>query len=509
MRCVMLMFDSLNRHMLPPYNADTWVHAPNFKRLAERTATFDTSYVVSMPCMPTRRDFQTGRLSFLHCGWGPHEPFDESVTRMLSQHGVHTHMDSDHYHYWEDGGATYHTKYNTWQFFRGQEGDPHIGQVADPPIPEHINGKGRRQDWVNRQYQRREQDLSQTQTIDAGIDFIERNQSEDNWFLQIECFDPHEPFVSHDKYRDLYESDYDGPVFDWPGYCPTTETPEQIAEARRNYAALLTKCDASLGELMDTMDRHDMWDDTMFILWTDHGFMLGEHHCWAKNWQPLYEEYAHTPLFVWDPRYPEAAGTRRQALVQPGIDLAPTLLRFFGVEPTEHMTGKDLAPVMQSDTAVRDAAIFGYWSRHVNVTDGRHVYMREPASADNRPLYAYTLMPNMLRGFDAEQAARVELAEPFGFTKGKKPLRIPMGPRFERGDDGAPAGHLLYDVKQDPQQQKPLTDEKTEQRLCAQMVQCMIEHEAPEEQYVRLGLEAEFEKQTGRAPAGAAAESST
>ena len=55
MKCIMVMFDSLNRHMLPPYNPSTWVHAPNFKRLAQRTATFATSYVCSMPCMPARR----------------------------------------------------------------------------------------------------------------------------------------------------------------------------------------------------------------------------------------------------------------------------------------------------------------------------------------------------------------------------------------------------------------------------------------------------------------------
>ena len=44
MKCIMVMFDSLNRHMLPAYNSSTWVHTPNFRRLAKRTATFTTSY---------------------------------------------------------------------------------------------------------------------------------------------------------------------------------------------------------------------------------------------------------------------------------------------------------------------------------------------------------------------------------------------------------------------------------------------------------------------------------
>ena len=55
MKAIMVMFDSLNRHMLPPYGCD-WTHAPNFQRLAEKTLTFDSSYVCSMPCMPARRD---------------------------------------------------------------------------------------------------------------------------------------------------------------------------------------------------------------------------------------------------------------------------------------------------------------------------------------------------------------------------------------------------------------------------------------------------------------------
>ena len=113
MKAIMVMFDSLNRHMLPPYGCD-WVHAPNFQRLAERTVSFSNSYVGSMPCMPCRREFHTGRYNFLHRSWGPLEPFDDSVPEILKQNGVYTHLVSDHYHYWEEGGATYHTRYTSW-----------------------------------------------------------------------------------------------------------------------------------------------------------------------------------------------------------------------------------------------------------------------------------------------------------------------------------------------------------------------------------------------------------
>ncbi len=119
MKAIMVMFDSLNRRMLPPYGCD-WVHAPNFQRLAERAITFDNSYVGSMPCMPARREIHTGRYNFLHRSWGPLEPFDNSMPEILKKNGVRTHLVSDHYHYWEEGGSNYHTKYSAWDAFRGQ-----------------------------------------------------------------------------------------------------------------------------------------------------------------------------------------------------------------------------------------------------------------------------------------------------------------------------------------------------------------------------------------------------
>ena len=70
MKVLMVMFDSLNRRMLPPYGCD-WVHAPNFDRLSRRAVTFDTAYVGSMPCMPARRELHTGRCNFPPSKLGP------------------------------------------------------------------------------------------------------------------------------------------------------------------------------------------------------------------------------------------------------------------------------------------------------------------------------------------------------------------------------------------------------------------------------------------------------
>ncbi|MCC7492350.1 MAG: sulfatase [Fimbriimonadaceae bacterium] len=492
MKAVMVMFDSLNRHMLPCYGCD-WTHAPNFRRLAERTVTFDHSYVCSMPCMPARRDLLTGRPNFLHRSWGPIEPFDDCVPQMLRAQGTSSHLITDHYHYFEAGGSTYHTQYSTWEFFRGQEGDPWLGLVGDQvERPAEVLGRRgdnewQRQDWVNRMQMRSEEEQPISGTFRAGLNFLQRNHAQDNWFLQIETFDPHEPFFTHRKWQDLYPHAYDGPHFDWPAYRFVEESPEAVEHCRRQYAALLSQCDSKLGDVLDTFDRLGLWDDTMLIVWTDHGFMLGEQNCWAKCWQPFYEPISHTPFFVWDPRS-RRAGERRQALVQPSIDLGPTLLDFFGQQPTADMLGRPLTGTIDHDAAVREAALFGMHGAHVNVTDGRYAYYRAPATAASEPLYNYTLMPTDMRNvWGPQRFAQVELAPPFGFTKGCPTLKTPVAGRWARAHE---FGTLLYDLEADPQQAAPLQDAAAEARMVEHLQTLLRQGEAPVEQYQRLGLPA-------------------
>ena len=172
MKILMLMFDTLNRQHLPNYGCD-WTAAPNFQRLGERTVTFNRSYVCSMPCMPARYDLHSGRPNFLHRSWGPIEPFADSVFDILQDmpHNIYSHLTTDHYHYFEEGGLTYHQRYNTWQFNRGQEGDPWIGQVADPVIPDCVLPRTHsnwRQYWINRIHMRQESEPPQTKTFGGG-----------------------------------------------------------------------------------------------------------------------------------------------------------------------------------------------------------------------------------------------------------------------------------------------------------------------------------------------------
>lgn len=482
MKAIVLMFDSLNRKYLSPYGCD-WIETPNFQRLSERAVQFNTSYVCSMPCIPARRDYLTGRPNFLHREWGPIEPFDQTFTGELRKAGIYSHLVTDHYHYWNIGGLTYHTEYDSYELIRGQENDAWIGKVSKPYVPQNINKKESRSYWVNREYMLNSRYNSQTQTIEAGLEFITNNYNDDNWYLQIECFDPHEPFFVEQKYRDAFPKELDNIVFDWPGYCEVTETEDEINEVRRNYAALVLKCDESLGRILDVMDRYELWEDTMLIVWTDHGYLLGEHNWWAKNLPPLYDEIARTPFFVWNPKEAKS-NVKRSSLVQPAIDLAPTILEYFEVNKPDSMKGLSLNSVVGSDNKIREAAIFGYFGQGINITDGRCVYMH-PSTRENEPLYSYTMMPMNFRSMmDPRRLRMAELVDPLSYTQRMPILRIPSSMKSNEHTSLA----MGFDTDMDPGQLRSMPDSVCCQRLKLLIPSLMHEADAPEEQWIRLGL---------------------
>ncbi|MEY3148760.1 MAG: hypothetical protein RL029_34 [Actinomycetota bacterium] len=485
MRAVVVMFDSLNRQMLPPYGCD-WTSAPNFARLAQRSVTFDNCYGGSMPCMPARREMHTARYNFMHRSWGQLEPFDDSIPEILKKNGVYTHLVTDHYHYWEDGGATYHNRFSTFELFRGQEGDPWKGHVADPETPVDLKETQHhlwRQDWINRQYMQTEDVHPQTLTFDAGIEFMTTNLKEDNWFLQIEGFDPHEPFFSYQNYQRIYDENYQGDHYDWPDYKKIDEDPDRVQHVRNEYAALLSFCDFSLGRILDYFDENNMWKDTMLIVCTDHGFLLGEHGWYGKNIQPWYDETIHLPLFIWDSKS-GVKSERRSSLVQT-IDIGPTLLDYFGVSRSSDMQGQSLVGVIKENKELRQGALFGIFGGHICVTDGRWVYMRSCVNKDNKPINEYTLSPwNVTHAFPIETQRQGELVNDFTFTKNVPVIKYPADPWINPYIWGT----ILFDLETDPGQENPVIDDATELRMLNLLRNLMIESDAPIEQYERVGI---------------------
>jgi len=505
MKVVYVLFDSLIRKGLGCYGG-TEIQTPNFDRFAERGVVFDKHYVGSLPCMPARRDMHSGRLNFMHRSWGPLEPFDNSFVKTLRDNGTYTHLISDHLHYFEDGGWCYPSAFNSWEFIRGQEHDPWKAMVQ-PPLERFqemfserhypVDNRRRIQQAINREWMQTEEDFPTAKCFKEAFEFLDINREADDWLLWLECFDPHEPFHAPERFRKQYCGSYDGKILDWPLYEKVQDNPEEVVEIRANYAALVAMCDEYFGRLLDYFDQHNLWEDTMLVLTSDHGFLLSEHDWWGKNLMPYYEEISHIPLIIHHPHHPELAGQRRGALTQT-MDLMPTLMQLFGHPIPAEVQAKSLLPLLSEDQPLRDAAILGMFGGPICVTDGEYsyyLYPRDLSSQNN--LFEYTLMPtHMTVPFSVAEMRDVELVAPFDFTKEVQLLKIrarddsarcPMenGSRF---DD---LGNRLYDLKKDPQQQQPIYgDNPITQRLLAQMLQILAQHDAPPELYARFELTA-------------------
>jgi len=499
MKTLFILFDSLNRSALSCYGGQ--ISTPHFDRLASRSAVFENHFAGSLPCMPARRDMQTGRLNFLHRSWGPLEPFDDSFASQMKSAGVYNHLVSDHYHYFEDGGATYHTRYSTWDFIRGQESDPYIAMV-EPPLErfkqsyhplqfEETRDGHRLQGMINRTAVKDEADFPVVKCIDSALRFLHQNHRAENWFLQMETFDPHEPFTAPPGWQ-IRDTGYSGPVLDWPRYKQVEESEAEIAELRENYSALVRFCDAQLGRLLAAFDELELWRDTAIVLTTDHGFLLGEHDWWAKNRMPFYNEVAQIPLMVYHPALHQDGGSRIAALTQT-TDLMPTLLDLHDLPVSRNVTGQSLLPLLKGQAEnIRPIALYGIFGGAINATDGRYTYFRYPAEMDNRDLFEYTLMPMHNRSlFEVRELTAAELYRGFSFAKGAPVLRIPAlkdAKRSPRQGGFAQTHTCLYDLQADPEQKHPFRDDKIESYLMESMRAEMALHEAPQEIYLRFNL---------------------
>ena len=490
MKCVFIVLDTLRRDYLEAYD-NGWVKTPNLSRIARDGVTFDNHWAGSLPCIPARREFMTGRYNFMFRSWGPIEPFDDVLPVELRKRGVFSHLLTDHNHYFELGGENYHTSFDTWEFFRGQEHDPWVSQVDAVALPDNMSAKLNQQNWLNRTRQQAETDFSGPRTAQAAVDWIHTNQhTKGDWFLQVELFDPHEPFYCPDKYREMYGDTWDGPLYDWPNYDAAHESPEAVEHIRKCYAGLLTMTDFWVGKVLDALQATGQWDDTLVIFTTDHGTMLTEHGYWMKNYMPVFKEIAHLPLIIKTPNN-QHAGQRVSALTQT-IDVMPTILDFFGCPPTPHAHGASLCPTFEGK-AVRDGAIFGYFGMATNYTDGQLVYMRNPVNADGGPLHAYTAMPigGLNQWYPRDLNEKMEMGRYFGHTYNLPLYKIPATGQAARTPEGdfLTGQHQLFDLDSDPQQENPLPLPSDTEAHCIKQLSSLLQKcEAPEEQFTRLGL---------------------
>ena len=497
MKTIIVLMDSLNRHQMECYEGP--IKTPNFIRFAQKAITFDNHYAGSLPTIPARREMFTGRINFLHRSWGPLEPFDNTFPELLASVSAYTHLITDDYHYFEDGGWGYHTRYSSWEFFRGQERDLWKA-IVTPPMEEFrkkyhpiLSDSPRRSpNMVNREFMKEERDFPIAKCTDACLGFLETNGKEDNWLLQLELFDPHEPFHRPRDFGQVLPSGYKGAILDWPPYGRTNLTGEEQKELNINYASQLTMCDHYFGKILDYLDANDLWLDTALILTSDHGLMLGEHDWWGKNKMPMFNEISKIPLMIYHPDYAGKSGERRQALTQT-IDIMPTILEFYGTVRPSEVEGKSIVPLLEKDGKIREAALYGIFGGATNITDGRYTYFRYPSDMANQVLYEYTLIPaHPTSFFEKKEFEGAELVSSFNFTKNYPVMRLPSRNDSKRPPmQGGPMEDtetVLYDTETDPEQNRPIISTEIEKRMIQLMTDLMKLNDAPPEAYRRLGF---------------------
>jgi arylsulfatase A-like enzyme len=402
---IVIQIDSLNRHFLPTYGND-WVQAPNLTAFADRAAVFERHYVGSLPCMPARREIWAGTEEFWWRGWGPLEPWDLSIARQAVQHGIVSHLITDHYHFFEWGSHNYPYDFDGYEFIRGHEYDnwrtdpitviPDWATVMAQRIPE-----GALQYLRNVQDFRSEADFFAPKVMSATADWLRRNHEHPQFYLHVDCFDVHEPFHIPEPYRSMYSDDDYRRYSPWPIYGridapPADLSPAELAWVRAQFAGKLTMVDRWLGHVFDALDEHRLWERTAVIITTDHGHYLGEHGRIGKPHSPMWHTLCHIPLLVWVP------GGRAQHInaITQTVDHYATALELLGITPPqrEHLHSRTYLPCLtDGKTEHRPYAVYGYSNRMVGITDVEWTLLRD--HSDAAPAVAYTHQVEHLNGF--------------------------------------------------------------------------------------------------------------
>ena len=355
------------RPQLACYGKD-WMRTPNFDALARRSVLFERAFCMVPTCGASRASLMTGLRPtprrFVRYTARADEDAPQAVT-------LHTHFKANGYqtislgkvlHFPADSADGWSEK--PWRPTASTYQDREAERKA---IAEHRAKYPRRKTVRGFAYESADvpdANYRDHQTATKAIEFLnEFRDRETPFFLAVGFFKPHLPFCAPKKYWDQY--DYD--AIDLPSnYRPPKDAPagavhtsgelrayagippsgpvdrETARHLIHGYYACVSFIDAQLGRLLEALDETGLDDNTIIVLWGDHGWQLGEHGMWNKH--SCFETSMHTPLFVAAPGI--EGGTRTAALTE-FIDIYPSLCDLAGVGIPKHVEGKSFVPQMR------------------------------------------------------------------------------------------------------------------------------------------------------------------
>jgi len=254
---------------------------------------------------------------------------------------------------------------------------------------------------MNRAHRKVETDWFAPGTFKMAIEWLNLNYRRKDFFLWIDVFDPHEPWDPPQHYVDLYDPGFKGRLFEAPTYGVRKKmgiTDRELKQIRARYAGECTMVDTWVGQLMQTVERLGIDDDTAVIFTTDHGIYVdypGDHgrickphalradgwppHLAPKKlgdsptrYYPMGTNLANTPLMVHLPG--QTRGKRVKGYVQ-ARDLTATILDLFGQRRPPTCQGESVLPLATGKRrSRRDHVVLGHGTSQAQVCNRRWLY---------------------------------------------------------------------------------------------------------------------------------------
>ena len=357
------------------------IKTPNLDRISARGTTFDRAYCQQAVCSPSRSSLMTGRRPDSTRVWDLETHFRTAlpdavtVAQYFKNHGYHSQGMGKIFHGGYDDAPSWTVPWETPKA-PGYASEAALKMQANPA---NIDKKGRARGPAVEEADVPDDTYTDGKTARLAAKTLgELKRKGQPFFLAVGMAKPHLPFVAPKKYWDLYDpAKIYVPAFQkLPAGAPEfvghnnselksyADIPNQgeISDAlarrlRHGYYAAISYMDAQVGLVLDALEKEGLADNTVIVLWGDHGWQLGEHGLWHKHTN--FEVSARAPLIISAPGQ-KAAGRKSLSLAE-FIDIYPTLADLCGLPKPKDVEGVSLKPVLDDAAAsVRPVAISQY-----------------------------------------------------------------------------------------------------------------------------------------------------
>ncbi len=366
---------------------------PTFDRLAASGTVFERAYCQQALCMPSRASLLTGRRPDTTGVYAFNPDFRAALPDVVTlpehfkKHGYHTRALGKIFHNDDKRAWSVPLFKSRKPMYQSEKGRQVLEWIKEDwrriTFTWHLgNDKIKTKRMGGLPWEAPEVPDNELQDGDVNERAIAalRELKDQPFFLAVGYLKPHLPFVAPKKYFDLYDGVEIAPapnpepprnvpqcaMYNWNdmrhyyGVPKVGPMPPALAnDLKRAYYACVTYVDAMLGRLLDELDRLDLADNTIVIVWGDHGWQLGEHGMWDKH--STFETSARVPLLI---RKPGQKPGRTDALVE-FVDIYPTLAELCGLPKPDGLEGTSFAPLIQDPKRPWKPAAFSQYPREI------------------------------------------------------------------------------------------------------------------------------------------------